>query len=59
MIEEDIQCRVAFSSIARTSITTVQPVHELSRVIPDGHGENHTATECLAHLCESTTLLEG
>ena len=28
-------------------------------IVPDGHGEDHTASECLAHLCESTTLLEG
>jgi hypothetical protein len=51
--------RVSFSSVARTSTSAVQPVHELTGVIPDGHGENHTAFECLAHLCESATLLEG
>lgn len=28
-------------------------------VVPDGHGEDHTTSECLAHLCEPTTLLEG
>ena len=45
-------------SIARTSIATIQPVHELTGIVPDGHGKNHTATECFAHLCKSATLLE-
>jgi hypothetical protein len=31
----------------------------LTGVIPDGHGKHHTAFKCLAHLCESATLLEG
>jgi len=57
--QKHIQSRVAFSSIARTSIAAVQPVHELTGVVPDGHGEDHTASECLAHLCESAVLLEG
>jgi hypothetical protein len=56
---ENIQSRVSFSSIARTSTSTVQPVHELTGVVPDGHGEDHTAFKCFAHLCESATLLEG
>jgi hypothetical protein len=31
----------------------------LTGVVPDGHCENHTAFECLAHLCETATLLKG
>jgi hypothetical protein len=31
----------------------------LTGVVPDGHGEDHTTSEGLAHLCEPTTLLEG
>jgi len=57
--QKHIQSRVAFSSIAGTSIAAVQPVHELTGVIPDGHGEHHTTSECLAHLCKAAMLLEG
>lgn len=57
--KEDSQSRVSLGSIARTSITAIQPVHESTRVVPDRHGKHHATTNCLTHLCESTTLLEG
>lgn len=43
------ESRVALGLAARTVDAAVEPVHELTGVVPDGEGEHHAAAERLAH----------
>lgn len=52
------QSRISLGTIARTSVTTIQPTHKLTGVIPDTEDQNHSPTESVAHLLQTAHLLE-
>ena len=40
---------VTLSCVARASVTTVHPVHEVAGTVPDGENEDHATLKGIAH----------
>ena len=43
------ELRVTLSCVARASVTTVHPVHEVASAVPDGENEDHATLKGIAH----------
>lgn len=49
---------VTLSSIARASISTIQPLHEATLVPPDAHSKDHAAAQRITHTLHRSQLHE-
>ncbi len=60
IIQERFDSRsLPLSNVARSSIAGIQPCHVATWVVPDRHGEYHTALDRLAHLRKTASGLES